>query len=69
MFTALQNVTYIFFKPTHLNCHKLSKGANELEMNKKKSLEVWENKSRKGDIDTRRTQGMRHEGYVRHKST
>ena len=52
MFTALQNVTYVFLKPTHLNCHKLSKGANELEMNKKKSLEVWENKSRKGDIDT-----------------
>ena len=39
-------------KPTHLNCHKLSKKANELEMNKKKSREVWENKRRKDDIDT-----------------
>ena len=36
----------------YLNCRKFPKKANKLEMNKKKSREAWENKNRKGDIDT-----------------
>ena len=48
--------TYYFY----LNGLKFPKATNELEINKKKSREAWENKSRKGDMDTWKTQGTRH---------
>ena len=38
---------YLYF-----NCSKFPKKVNELEIHKKKSRETWENKNRKGDIDT-----------------
>ena len=34
----------------YVNCGKFCKETHELEINKKRSLEAWDNKNRKGDI-------------------
>ena len=49
----------------NFNYSKFPEKAHDLEINKKKSWELWENKSRKDDSGTWKTQGTKYKGHVR----
>ena len=49
----------------NFNYSKFPEEAHDLEINKKKSWELWENKNREGDSGTWKTQGTKYKGHVR----
>ena len=49
----------------NFNDSKFPEKAHDLEINKKKSGELWENKNRKDDSGTWKTQGTKYKGHGR----